>query len=161
MINNIVIVSGTQQSDSAVHIHVSIPPQPPSHPSCHLTPEFLVPHSRSLSVIHFKYSRVYLSIPNSLIIPSFNPSPPVTIMNSILTKPGIRWCQAWENRVVGIEWTEGREVENEVGRMVRGQSLQNFEDHDGYKWIVKPLEGLIWGMAWSDTLKFLYLSWPG
>lgn len=29
----------------------------------------------------------------------------------------------------GIERTEGIEVENEVGRMVRGQTLEGFEDH--------------------------------
>ena len=36
-------------------------------------------YSRSLLVIHFKYSSVYMSIPNSLTIPSPHPSPLVTI----------------------------------------------------------------------------------
>ena len=31
-INNVVIVSGEEQRDSAIHIHVSIFPQTPSHP---------------------------------------------------------------------------------------------------------------------------------
>ena len=35
-----------------------------------------VPYSRSLLVIHLKYSRVYMSIPNSLSIPSHITSPP-------------------------------------------------------------------------------------
>ena len=36
-INNVVIVSGEQRRDSAIHIHVSILPQAPSHPGCHVT----------------------------------------------------------------------------------------------------------------------------
>ena len=43
-------------------------PKLPSHPGCHITWSRHVLHSRSLSVIHFKYSRVYMSIPNSLTI---------------------------------------------------------------------------------------------
>ena len=35
--------------------------------------------SRSLLVIHFKYSSVYMSIPNSLTIPSPYPFPLVTV----------------------------------------------------------------------------------
>ena len=31
------IVSGGQQGDSATHTHVSILPQFPSHPGCHIT----------------------------------------------------------------------------------------------------------------------------
>ena len=36
-INNVVRVSGEQWRDSAIHIHVSILPQLPSHPGCHIT----------------------------------------------------------------------------------------------------------------------------
>ena len=36
-------------------------PKPPSHPGCHIT-EFHVLYCRSLLVIHFKYSSVYMSI---------------------------------------------------------------------------------------------------
>ena len=36
-INNVVIVSGGQQRDSAIHIHVSILPRLFSHPGCHIT----------------------------------------------------------------------------------------------------------------------------
>ena len=36
-INNVVIVSGGQQRDSTIHIHVSILPKLPSHPHCHIT----------------------------------------------------------------------------------------------------------------------------
>ena len=47
--------------DSATHIHVSILPQPRSHPGCHIHwAEFIVLYSRSLLVIHFKYSSVYM-----------------------------------------------------------------------------------------------------
>ena len=54
-------------SDSAIHIHVSILPQLPSHPGCHIHwAEFPVIPSRSLLVNRFKYSSVYMSIPNSL-----------------------------------------------------------------------------------------------
>ena len=34
---NVVIVSGEQQRDSAIHVHASILSQLPSHPDCHLT----------------------------------------------------------------------------------------------------------------------------
>ena len=34
---NVVIVSGKQQRDSGIHIHVSISPKLPSHPGCHIT----------------------------------------------------------------------------------------------------------------------------
>ena len=69
-INN-VIVLGEMQRDSTIHIHVSILPQTPSHPACHITlSRVLCLYSRSLLVIHFKYSSVHMSIPNSLTIPS-------------------------------------------------------------------------------------------
>ena len=35
--NNVVRVSGKQQRESAIHIHVSILPQIPSHSGCHIT----------------------------------------------------------------------------------------------------------------------------
>ena len=38
-------------------------------------------YSRSLLVIHFKYSRVYTSIPNSLTVPLLHPCPLVTIIS--------------------------------------------------------------------------------
>ena len=77
------IVSGGQQRDSAICIHVSIlihTPLPPRVPHnteqrsllyCKNT-EFL--YSRSLLVVHLKYSSVYMPIPNSLTIPSPHPS---------------------------------------------------------------------------------------
>ena len=58
LINNVVMVSGEQRRDSA--IHVSILPRRLSHWT-----EFHVLNSRSLLVIHFKYSSVYMSIQNS------------------------------------------------------------------------------------------------
>ena len=72
----VVIVSGEQWRDLAIHIRVSILPQTPSHPGCiwHWA-ELPLLYSRSLWVIHFKYSSVYISIPNSLTIPSPHPFP--------------------------------------------------------------------------------------
>ena len=57
-------VSGGLQRDSAIHIHVSIFPQTPL-PSrlSHNIKQFPALYSRSLLVIHFKYSTVYLSLP--------------------------------------------------------------------------------------------------
>ena len=36
MIDTVVIVSSGQEKDSAIHIHVSIPPQTPLHSGCHI-----------------------------------------------------------------------------------------------------------------------------
>ena len=70
--NNAVMVSGEQQRDSAIHTHASI--LPPNSPliqaATYHWAGFHVLYSRSLLVIHFKYSSVYLSIPNSLTIHS-------------------------------------------------------------------------------------------
>ena len=70
------IVSGGQQRGSAIGMHVSIPPQtllPSSLP--HNIEQHSWAHSRSLLVIHFKYNSVYMSIPNTLTIPSPQLSP--------------------------------------------------------------------------------------
>ena len=82
---NVVIVSGRQQRDSV--IHVSILPQNPSHPGCHIILSG-VPCAiwRALLIIHFKHSSVYMSIPNSLTVPSPTPFPPVTV-SSFLKSP--------------------------------------------------------------------------
>ena len=37
LINNAVIISGGEQKDSAIYIHVSILSQAPPHPGCHIT----------------------------------------------------------------------------------------------------------------------------
>ena len=69
LINNVVIVSDEQ--DSAVHMHISMLPQtlfPSRLP--HSLKQSHVLYNRSLLDVHFKYSSVYLSIPNSLSIPS-------------------------------------------------------------------------------------------
>ena len=50
----------------------------PFHPGCHKTLRRVI-YSKSFSVIHFKYSSVYVLIPISLTIPSPNSSPLVTI----------------------------------------------------------------------------------
>ena len=62
LINNVEIVSDGQQSDSSVHIHVSFSPKLPSHSGLHITLK-RAPClcCRSLLVIFFKYSRVYVS----------------------------------------------------------------------------------------------------
>ena len=66
-----VTVSGVHQRDSVIRIHVSILPQMPLLSRLlHDIEQLPILYSRSLLVIHFKYSRVYPSIPNSLTIPS-------------------------------------------------------------------------------------------
>ena len=53
--NSVVIVSGGQQRDSTILIHVSILPQTPSNPGCCITrTELHVLYGRILLVIHFK-----------------------------------------------------------------------------------------------------------
>ena len=75
MINNIVTASGGQQRDSAKHIHVSILPLTPV--PCRLPhnieQSFLCLYNRTLLVIRFKYSSVYMSIPNPLSFPQLFP----------------------------------------------------------------------------------------
>ena len=63
--------SGEPWRDSAVHIHVSILPQSPlpSRLARKLWVEFHVLYNRSLLVIHFEYSIVYMTFPNSLNVP--------------------------------------------------------------------------------------------
>ena len=77
MINNVVLVSGGQQSDSVIYIHVSI--------LCQILFPFKLLQNIERSslcyavgpclVSRFKYSCVDMSIPTSLTIPSRNPSP--------------------------------------------------------------------------------------
>ena len=77
--NHVVIVSDKQQRDSAIHIHVSILLQMPlpsrlphdieQSPMCYTK-------GPTLLVIHFKYSTVYMFIPNSLTFPSPLPQQP-------------------------------------------------------------------------------------
>ena len=66
------MVSGGQQSNSAVHVRVFTSPKTLSHPGCHITLS-RVPcrklHSRSQLVILSKYSNLYMSVSNSLTIP--------------------------------------------------------------------------------------------
>ena len=75
--NNVVTVSGEQQGDSAINIHVSILPQTPlpSRLPHSIEQSSMCLYSRSLLIVHLKYNNVYLSIPNSLTIPSPDPSP--------------------------------------------------------------------------------------
>ena len=65
MINNVVLVSGIQHSDSVIHIHVSILFQI-------LFPFSLlhnIEQSSLCSTVGPKYSSVYMSIPTSLTMP--------------------------------------------------------------------------------------------
>ena len=65
------VVSGKEQRRSVIHTHVFILSPTPSHQGWHITwVELHVLYSRSLLVIHFKYSSVYMTFPNSLTIPS-------------------------------------------------------------------------------------------
>ena len=78
-ITNAVIISGGQQRDSAIRIHVSIVPQTPfsSRLPHNIEQSSLCLYSKIFLVIHFKLSSVYMSIPNSLTIPLLH-SPPTT-----------------------------------------------------------------------------------
>ena len=71
LINHVVVISGEQWRDSAIHIHVSILPQTPllSRLAHNSWAEFHVLCNRSLLVIHFKCSSVYMTFPKSLTIP--------------------------------------------------------------------------------------------
>ena len=71
LINHVVVISGEQWRDSAIHIRVSILPQTPllSRLAHNRWAEFHVLYSRSLLVIHFKCNRVYMTFPKSLTIP--------------------------------------------------------------------------------------------
>ena len=76
LMNNVVIVSDEQQRDSAIGI-VSIllqAPLPSRLPTQHWL-EFHVLYNRTFWVIGLKYNSVYMTIPNSLTIPSPHLSP--------------------------------------------------------------------------------------
>ena len=70
LINNVVIVSDGQQRDSAIHIPVFILPQTSLPSRLHGHEQSSLGYSRTLWGIHFKYSSVYMSIPNFLTVPS-------------------------------------------------------------------------------------------
>ena len=62
-LTNVVIVSGEHWRDSAISVHVSILTQTPlSSRLPDNIAEFPVLYSRSLLVIHFKYTSVHLNI---------------------------------------------------------------------------------------------------
>ena len=82
-------IEGTQPY---IHKHVSILPKLPSHPGCCITLSG-VPCAVQL-VIHVKYSRVYLCIPNSLTIPS----PQQKRLTDSENRHG---CWEWEGRMQG------------------------------------------------------------
>ena len=66
-VNNVMIVLGESRRDSPLCRHVSILPQTPlSSRLPHNIEQFPVLYSRSLLFICFKYSGLYMSIPNSL-----------------------------------------------------------------------------------------------
>ena len=77
--NTVVIVSGEQQRDSAMHIHVSILLQTPLLSRLpHNIEQSALCYGRSLLFIHFKYSRTYMLIPNSVAIPYLHSLSPAT-----------------------------------------------------------------------------------
>ena len=80
-INNVVIVPGKQGKDSSICTHVSVPPKLSSPPGCHIT--YPVLYGRSLLVLHFKYSSVHMSIPNSQTIPSPHSYPWQPLVHSL------------------------------------------------------------------------------
>ena len=94
------IVSGGQQSDSAIHIHVSILPQTPlpSRLPCNIEESSRCCTSRTLLVIHFRYSSVYMLIPNSLTVPF--PIPPPTLHNYKVHSPSVWVCFCFVNKFI-------------------------------------------------------------
>ena len=64
--NNVVIVSGEQRRDWAIHTHKSILSPLSSYPGCHITLSRL--YSRTLLVTHFKHGSVYtlISMPHNI-----------------------------------------------------------------------------------------------
>ena len=84
------------RKDTQPHIYMyAFSPKWPFHPGCHIVLSRVpVLYSGSLLVIHFKYTSVYMSIPNSLTIPSPHPPPPPatisSISKSVTDKPKLR-----------------------------------------------------------------------
>ena len=84
------------RKDTQPHIYMyPFSPKWPFHPGCHIVLSRVpVLYSGSLLVIHFKYTSVYMSIPNSLTIPSPHPPPPPatisSISKSVTDKPKLR-----------------------------------------------------------------------
>ena len=75
-----VIVPGVHQCNSVIHIPVAILFQIFFPLDCYkILRRVPVLYNGPLLVIHFKYSKVYMSIPHSLTIPSSSPSPLGTI----------------------------------------------------------------------------------
>ena len=71
MISSVVFVSNVQQSDSVIHIHVSVLFQILSPFRLLQNVEFPVLYNRSLLVIYFKYNSVYMLIqPPDLSLPT-------------------------------------------------------------------------------------------
>ena len=73
LIYNGVLISAIQESESVIHIHISILFQILFLFRLLQTIEFPLPYSWSLLIIYFIYSNVYMLIPNSSFI---HPSPP-------------------------------------------------------------------------------------
>lgn len=89
LINNVMMVSGKQQRDSAIHIHESIFPNYPPIPGA--TSHWVAPmlYSRSL-LIHDKCCSVYVSITKLLTIPS--PHVKAYIITHTLPGEGTEMC---------------------------------------------------------------------
>ena len=71
LIDNVVIVPGEEQRDSGLHIHIPTLPQTRLPSGLRHNPEqSSLCYTRSFLVLHFGYSRMYISIPSSLTVPS-------------------------------------------------------------------------------------------
>ena len=73
LIYNVVLVSGEQQSESVIHMHISTLFQIIFPYRSLQRIAFPVPYSRFLLVIYFIYTSVYMSVPISQFIPSHLP----------------------------------------------------------------------------------------
>ena len=61
--NNVVIASGEQQRDSAIHTHASIPPELPSHPG--------LPHNTEQSSLCYTHKQCVVGYPSSYTAATF------------------------------------------------------------------------------------------
>ena len=70
--NDVVIVSGEQRRDSAIHIYIPILPQTPLPSSLPRDAEQSSLRLQQGLVSHFKHSRVCMSIPDSIFFATGN-----------------------------------------------------------------------------------------
>ena len=103
------IFSSGQQRDSTIHTHVSILPKTPRHPGCHNIEQSSLCY-RSLLVVHLKYSRCVLSIPNSLTISSLPSFPLSLVQFSCSAVSSLRPHESHSARQASLSITNSRRL---------------------------------------------------